>query len=205
MEIDIILKIIAGIATIFGIFQTVSTLHNNRENKKSKNLEIYKKVKDLLNKKPVKNYAEMCAALNCLIRRELSLEEIKWFIYTPNAFRYLQAYCSQARYIEISEKKDSFKYNEKFSSKKSRILEQAVLVAAYGLLTSMGLFILLLTYSLIEWPVYIILAIILGIALIVFGVLALMQGERLRDTNSTMKLKFVTIETLEKNHKSLKK
>ncbi|MEL4484774.1 phage holin family protein [Shewanella algae] len=202
MEIDIIFKVIAGTATIFGIFQTISTLHNNRENKKSKNFETYKRVKDLLSKQPINNYAEMCAALNCLIRRELSLDEIKWFIDTPNAFRHLQTYCSQARYIEISENGDSFKYNKKLSNKKSRMLEQASLIFAYGVLTSVGLVILLLTYSLIEWSVYVILAIIFSVALIVFGVLALIQGERLRDTKSTMKLKFVTVDTLPKNQKA---
>ncbi|MCH4293804.1 phage holin family protein [Shewanella sp. 3B26] len=166
---------------------------------------MYKEIKELLKKSPVKNYAEICAALSCLIQRELSLNEIKWFIDTPNAFKHLQTYCSQARYIEISENGVCFKYKEKFSSKRRRVIEQAVLVIAYGVLTSIGLIILLLTYSLAEWPAYIILSVILGIAFIVFGILALIQSERLRDTNSTIKLNFVTVDTLQKNKKSLQK
>lgn len=115
---DFFLKIISGVAAILGIVLTLSHIYGQKHTGKVKKYEIYKDLKKYLDDPSNKDFSAICAAFNCIIKRKITLEECTWFVKTPNAFNYIEDYCRQENYIEISERKDSFIYSGKFKKKK---------------------------------------------------------------------------------------
>lgn len=190
MELDVVLKLITGVGAIFGIALTLSHLFAQKSTGKLKKYEMFKELRTYLDDSPDKNFPAICAAVSCLSKRELTLEEVTWFISTPRAFGYLKAYSDQARYIEISEQMDSFRYSEKYSSRTARNLEHLGLIIAYVILASIGLMITMFTQTKAETLPVSIFGYTFGGALVLFGILALLQREHLSNTNSTVKLKF---------------
>lgn len=195
-SIDIATKLIGGLATIFGIALTLSHLLAQKSTGKIKKYEIYKELKSHFDDSPEKNFPLMCVALDCLIDRKLTLDESKWFITTPHAFKYLKAYSDQSKYIEISEKKDCFVYKNKYSSKLSRLLEYVQYLTIYIILASLGIISITLTNINSEHLSTSLIGYVLGGILILLGIMALLQNGHLRDTKSTTKHKFFPLRNI---------
>ncbi|WP_350431350.1 hypothetical protein ABIS04_13200 [Shewanella sp. H8] len=199
MELDAVLKLISGFGAIFGIPLTITHLLTYKNSGKLKRYEIFKEIKGYLADYNSKSYPVICAAINCISKRELTLDEVKWFIDTPHAFEYIKAYSDQERYIEISEKMDSFRYSDKYSSKAVRNLEHLKLATAYVILSGIGVFILLLTQSQAEMFLIAISGYISGVICIFFGVMMLIQKGHLTSSKLTVERKFDVVKKQKKS------
>jgi hypothetical protein len=128
-DIGTIVAILAGVA---GIVIALHTYLSNKLSNSIKEYEIYKEVRDQLELGDSnENLSSMQVALSCIISRVLTLDEIRWFIQIPTAFKHIKDYSTQANYIKISDDSSGFSFNEKYSSKKSRRLEKATLFGLY--------------------------------------------------------------------------
>ncbi|MCK7634444.1 hypothetical protein L5M43_03820 [Shewanella sp. SW36] len=188
--IDIVTKLIGGLAAIFGIALTLSHLFAQKSTGRLKKFEIYKEIKTYLDEPSDKNFPVICVAFSCLISRNLTLDESKWFINTPHAFNHLKAYSDQARYIEISEKKDSFRYVEKYSRNSARLYEHIKLIGAYILSASIGIIIMMVTHSKSDNFFISFMGYLFGGVFIFLGIVALLQDGHLSSARSTIKHKF---------------
>jgi hypothetical protein len=193
MELDVVSKLITFVGAIFGIALTISHLLAQKSTGKLKKFDIFKEIKTYLDDSPDKNFSVICVAINCICKRELTLQEVKWFILTPHAFDYLKAYSDQERYIELSENMDSFRYSGKYQSETVRKIEYLVLVLAYIILASIGVSICIFTQSKVETFIMSISGYIFGIIFIIFGVMALIQKGHLTSSKSTVKRKFCSV------------
>ncbi|WP_351123979.1 hypothetical protein [Shewanella sp. T24-MNA-CIBAN-0130] len=193
MELDVVSKLITFVGAIFGIALTISHLLAQKSTGKLKKFDIFKEIKTYLDDSPDKNFSAICVAINCICKRELTLQEVKWFILTPHAFDYLKAYSDQERYIELSENMDSFRYSGKYQSETVRNIEYLVLVLAYIILASIGVSICIFTQSKVETFIMSISGYIFGIIFIIFGVMALIQKGHLSSSKSTVKRKFCSV------------
>lgn len=108
------------------------TFISNRLSNRIKEYDIYKEVKQLLEEnQDNRNLASIQAALRCIISKELTLDEIKWFIKTPNAFKHIRYYSAQARYLTISKNQSGFSRVEKYNNWWSRMLERLQIMFVY--------------------------------------------------------------------------
>ncbi|MGS0673917.1 hypothetical protein [Shewanella sp. 125m-1] len=132
-EIGAIVTIIAGLA---GVVMALHTYFSNKLSNSIKEYEIYKDVRELLSQGTCsQNIASMHVALSCIISRELTLDEIQWFVQTPTAFRHIKDYSAQANYLEISDDSSGFSFKEKYTHKRARRLER---VSLFGLYIAFG-------------------------------------------------------------------
>lgn len=133
-EFGTIVAILGGIA---GISMSLHSYLSNKLSNSIKEYEIYKEVSLLLdNDCSSENLASIHVALSCIISRELSVDEIKWFIKTPCAFKYIKDFSTQVNYLEISENNLGFSFKDKYKFKKSRVLEILKLLGLYMVLGS---------------------------------------------------------------------
>lgn len=183
-----IASILGVLVAIAGLALTPHTLISNKLSNHIKEYEIYKEVKKLLEESDnSKNLASMQVALSCIISRELTLAEIRWFIHTPCAFKHLRDYSTQARYLEISDNQSGFCFKDKYAPKKSRRLESFQLAICYGLF-GVGSAAILIYGHLFELPSPL-LIILYGFS-VALGILAfamLRQGMALSDTGRMIK------------------
>ncbi|MFG7353189.1 hypothetical protein ACGMNB_19650 [Shewanella oncorhynchi] len=129
-------SVLGILAAIAGLSLTTHTLISNKLSNRIKEYEIYKELSGLLKKgASCQNLASMLVALSCIISRELTLDEIRWFVQTPSAFRHIKDYSAQANYLKISDDSSGFSYKEKYTHKKTRWLE---IVSLFGLYIVLG-------------------------------------------------------------------
>lgn len=121
---EIIIKIITTLGGIIGLAIAFNTLILNKLNKSIKTYELYKNLKALSSVNyPNNNLAEINVILSCLTSKNLTLEEVKWFVNTPNAYKYIEQFGRLNRYIEISETEDSFSFKGKYKLRINRVIE----------------------------------------------------------------------------------
>lgn len=124
-----VIGILVGIATVA---IAMHTFISNKLNNRIKEYEIYKEVRQLLEEnQDNRNLASIQVALRCIISRELTLNEIVWFIKTPNAFKYIRNYSAQARYLTISKEQSGFSRLEKYNNWWSRMFERLQIMFFY--------------------------------------------------------------------------
>lgn len=132
-DIGTIVAILAGVA---GIVIALHTYLSNKLSNRIKEYEIYKEVRDQLELGDSnENLSSMLVALSCIMSRELTLDEIRWFVQTPSAFRHIKDYSAQANYLKISDDSSGFYYRERYTQKKTRWLE---IVSLFGLYIVLG-------------------------------------------------------------------
>ncbi|PKG78248.1 hypothetical protein CXF80_07905 [Shewanella sp. Actino-trap-3] len=190
MEFEIILKLITGVGAIFGIALTLSHLFAQKSTGKLKKYEIFKEIKELIEINEPLNYSTACVALGCLVKRELSLLEIKWFINTPNAFKYLYSFSQQGQYIKISNDGKSFVFKEKYVSWKSRLFEATKLFSLYSLLAFVGIYTAIFGLLHSDMKSDLIFLCTIGLGLVLFGLFFLNQLVILSSTKHLLKQKF---------------
>lgn len=198
------MQYVEEIGAILGTLVAVSALAikthtfiSNRLSNRIKEYEIYKIVRELLERGESKeNLAAMQVALSCIISRELTLNEIRWFIYTPYAFKHLRDYSTQARYLEVSENQSGFCFKGEYTTRRTRLLESFQLAICYGLF-GVGSAVILIYGQLFELPLpFLIIFYGFGVALGALAFAMLRQGIALSDT-SRMIERVVITNTLE--------
>ncbi len=139
---EIIIKIITALGGIVGIAIAFNTLFLNKLNKNIKTYELYKSLKTLSSvNHPNNNLAEINVILSCLTSKKLTLKEVKWFVNTPNAYKYIEQFGRLNRYIEISETEDSFK--GRYKLKINRFVEFGAFFLLYLIFGGVSIWLLL--------------------------------------------------------------
>jgi hypothetical protein len=135
-DLLIILGVLTAIAALAIKFHTYTS---NKLSNNIKEYEIYKEVRDLLilSEGDV-DLASIHVALSCIISRELSIEDIKWFVHTPCAFKHIRDFSSQERYLNISDTQTGFDFKKSYLAKKTRVYEGIVLFLSYTFFGTLG-------------------------------------------------------------------
>lgn len=134
-----ILMILGVLTTIAALVIKFHTYTSNKLSNSIKEYEIYKEVRDVLalSENGV-DLASIQVALGCIISRELSIEEIKWFINTPCAFKHIRDYSAQERYLNISDTQTGFDFKKSYLAKKTRVYEGIALFLSYTFFGTLG-------------------------------------------------------------------
>ena len=141
---EIIIKIITALGGIVGIAIAFNTLFLNKLNKNMKTYELYKSLKTLSSvNHPNNNLAEINVIVSCLTSKNLTLKEVKWFVNTPNAYKYIEQFGRLNRYIEISETEDSFSFKGKYKLKINRVVEFGAFFLLYLIFGGASIWLLL--------------------------------------------------------------
>ncbi|OBT10373.1 hypothetical protein A9267_05710 [Shewanella sp. UCD-FRSSP16_17] len=129
---EIFIKILTILGGITGLVLAFNTLISRKLDKDIKNYELYKSLKMLSSvEEPSSNLSEINVILNCITSINLTIDEVKWFIETPNAYKYIEQYGRLNRYIEVSNNKDSFIFKGKYKSKTKRNFEFCIFFLLY--------------------------------------------------------------------------
>ncbi|GGQ33766.1 hypothetical protein [Shewanella litoralis] len=180
---------ISMIVTVAGLAKTIHYFRTSKFAKEVKKYEIFKEVKILIEEDEVSNLPIISMAIQCLSKRDMTLEEIKWFIYTTNSSKHLRTYSEQKQFITIATDNKSFVFKEKYSSLKSRILELCKLLALYSIIAGYGFYIIAGFSASVELDMVIIYGSIAATCIII-GLFFLLKFFILIDAHKTIKHRF---------------
>jgi hypothetical protein len=187
-NVPVFLGMISGVAAFVKTIHYFSVSNFSKEVKK---YELLKEIKNLTEEDEKINFPMISMAMQCLSKREMTLEEMKWFIYTANASKHLRTYSEQHEYIIISKDRKSFTYNDKFSSKVTRFFELSKLLFIYSFLAGFGLNLIIneIVYS--DFDTIIIYGSI-SMTCIVFGLFYLWKFFTLFDSRKSLRHRFIS-------------
>ncbi|ENG7521876.1 hypothetical protein ABVD55_005111 [Vibrio harveyi] len=119
------LKFIALFVPVIGIVPLLRQIQDYSFTKNKDSYEIYQKIRTLVKESLNDNYAEILVLMNCITSRELSPEEVEWFVEHPGAFGYLKDFgVSGARYLEVDVSNNTFNLTPLVSTLRKRVFER---------------------------------------------------------------------------------
>ena len=181
--------VIGMVATVAGLAKTIHYFSSSKFAKEVKKYGLFKEIKNLIEDDELLNFPIISMAMQCLSKKEMTLEEMKWFIYTVNASKHLRAYSEQYEYIIISKDRKSFIYNDKFSFRTTRYLELFKLLLSYSLLAGLGLSLFVNEIILSDLDTIVIYGSV-SLTSIAFGLFFLWKFFTLLDTRKSLRHRF---------------